>query len=258
MRPLRPGTRRQTQRRPLGSPALPLRLFVVKTAKMWLLGAHPRGGGSVHHKAWRGPVRLKRIPRQTSQRMQPRGQRRLPPLETGLRTVLGHDWTVDRRIHPIKGRGIWERNLPGAAEQSLAFPRGRVFQAARDRQAALRPWLRLGHSPKPGERTPVPGSKAVTSLCHPAAASCSRPPREAEDAPQSGHAWMEARTHPPGSWGLELGGQRPPLGAGLGRPWRCAVLVTVRSQRKVTTGRDACCPLRRSDRSSRRFLCLCV
>lgn len=208
---------------PRRSPELLLHLSSVKTVKLWQPSAHPRGGGSAVQKACGRRLHLKKIsgakwaPRQTSQRVGPQEPTGPLPLETGLRVILGYSWAMGRSAQPKRDRGTWERNLPGAEDQSLAFPRESVSQRVRERQAAVWPWLHLGCPRKPGRRTPVPGLKAVTGSSHQATSSCSRLLREAEDAPQRGHAWMEARTHPPSSWGLELWGQCLPLGAVLGR-----------------------------------------
>lgn len=203
---------------PCRSPVLLLRLSSLKMVKLWQPSAHPRGGGSAVQKAQRRRLHLKITsvakwaPRQTSQRMEPE---ELPSLERMM--TLGLSWTMGRRAQPERDRGVRERSLPDAEEQSLAFPRVKVSQRVRDRQAAVWPWLHLGCPPKPGRGIPVPRSKAVSGLSHQATSGCTRPLREAEYVLQRGHAWMEARTHPPGSWGPELWGQHPPLGAVPGR-----------------------------------------
>lgn len=207
---------------PCRSPVLLPRLSSVKMVNLWQPSAHPRGGGSAVQKACRHCLYLKKIsgakwaPRQTSQRMEPKELKWLPPLEEMM--TLGLSWAAGRSAQPRRGRGIWERNLPVVEEQSLTFPREKVSQRVRDRQAAAWLWHRLGCPPKPGRGIPVPGSKAVSGSSHRVTPGCSQPLRKAEDAPQRGHAWMEARTHPPGSCRLELWGQHPPLGAVLGRP----------------------------------------
>lgn len=184
-------------------PALLLHLFSVKTVRLWQPSAHPREGGSAVQKACRHRLPRKSIsgakwtPRQASQRVEPRGLKCLPPLGMSLRTALGHSWTMDRRAQPKRDRGIQERNLPGAEEQSLAFPRETVSQRAGDRQAAVWPWLHPSCPPKPGRGIRVLGSKVVTRLSHQATSGRSWTLREAKDAPQRGHAWMEAGTHPP-------------------------------------------------------------
>lgn len=203
---------------PCRSPVLLLHLSSLKMVKPWQPSAYPRGGGSAVQKARRHRLHLKIIsgakwaPRQTSQRMEPE---ELPSLERMM--TLGLSWTMSRRAQPERDRGIQERSLPDVEEQSLAFPREKVSQRVRNRQAAVWPWLHLGCPPKPGRGLPVPKSKAVSGLSRQAAPGRTQPLREAECAPQRGHAWMEARAHPPDSWGPELWGQHPPLRAVLGR-----------------------------------------
>lgn len=95
-----------------------------------------------HIASW-GCLHLKRILgtewtiRQASQRMEPLELGCLPRLEMGLLMVLGHGWTMNKRTQPIRGRKIWKRDLSGAEEQSLTFPRKGVLQTAGSRPAAV-------------------------------------------------------------------------------------------------------------------------